>query len=48
MAGWLALFTLGAFVMRGAGCTINDGLDRDIDAKVARIMAGCWPAAPSA
>ena len=36
MAGWLALFTLGAFVMRGAGCTINDIFDRDIDAKVAR------------
>jgi 4-hydroxybenzoate polyprenyltransferase len=34
---WLAfLFALGALVMRAAGCTINDFLDRDFDAKVAR------------
>ncbi len=34
---WLAaLFTVGAVAMRGAGCTYNDILDRDIDAKVAR------------
>ena len=34
---WLMiLFALGALVMRGAGCTINDIVDRDIDAKVAR------------
>lgn len=32
----LALFGMGAFVMRGAGCTINDMWDRDIDAKVER------------
>ncbi|XP_015127056.1 4-hydroxybenzoate polyprenyltransferase, mitochondrial [Diachasma alloeum] len=32
----LALFGLGAFVMRGAGCTINDMWDQDIDKKVAR------------
>ncbi|XP_015600631.1 4-hydroxybenzoate polyprenyltransferase, mitochondrial isoform X1 [Cephus cinctus] len=32
----LALFGLGAFVMRGAGCTINDMWDKDIDGKVAR------------
>ena len=32
----LALFGLGAIVMRGAGCTYNDIVDRDIDAKVAR------------
>jgi 4-hydroxybenzoate polyprenyltransferase len=30
------LFGLGAVVMRGAGCTYNDIVDRDIDAKVAR------------
>ena len=30
------LFTLGAFVVRGAGCVWNDILDRDYDAKVAR------------
>ncbi|WP_025898132.1 4-hydroxybenzoate octaprenyltransferase [Sneathiella glossodoripedis] len=30
------LFALGALVMRGAGCTINDLADRDIDGKVER------------
>ncbi|HAU28529.1 MAG TPA: 4-hydroxybenzoate octaprenyltransferase [Rhodospirillaceae bacterium] len=30
------LFTVGAFLMRGAGCVINDILDRDIDRKVER------------
>ncbi len=39
--GWpdirlLALFALGAIAMRGAGCTINDLADRDIDARVER------------
>eukprot|EP00948_MAST-09A_sp_MAST-9A-sp1_P000442 g442.t1 len=29
-------FGVGAVIMRGAGCTINDILDRDIDSKVAR------------
>jgi 4-hydroxybenzoate polyprenyltransferase len=32
----LLLFALGAIVMRGAGCTVNDIVDRDFDAKVAR------------
>lgn len=32
----LALFGTGAVVMRGAGCTINDLWDRDIDDKVDR------------
>ena len=32
----LVLFYLGAFVMRGAGSTWNDILDRDIDARVER------------
>ncbi len=32
----MALFAVGAVVMRGAGCTYNDILDRDIDARVAR------------
>lgn len=35
----MALFTAGAFVMRGAGCTINDMWDRDIDASVARTAS---------
>jgi 4-hydroxybenzoate polyprenyltransferase len=30
------LFAVGAIVMRGAGCTYNDIVDRDFDAKVAR------------
>ena len=32
----MALFAVGAVLMRGAGCTVNDILDRDFDAKVAR------------
>ncbi|EFP91199.2 uncharacterized protein PGTG_16390 [Puccinia graminis f. sp. tritici CRL 75-36-700-3] len=32
------LFGLGAFVMRGAGCTINDLWDRSIDQKVSRTQ----------
>ncbi|SCZ97613.1 BZ3500_MvSof-1268-A1-R1_Chr4-3g07298 [Microbotryum saponariae] len=32
----LALFGTGALIMRGAGCTINDLWDRDIDPKVER------------
>ena len=30
------LFTLGALIMRGAGCTINDLWDRNMDKLVAR------------
>lgn len=33
---YAAAFVLGAIAMRGAGCTYNDILDRDIDAKVER------------
>jgi 4-hydroxybenzoate polyprenyltransferase len=34
---WLvALFAVGAVVMRGAGCVVNDVWDRDIDRRVAR------------
>lgn len=33
---FVVLFALGAFVMRGAGCVVNDLWDRDIDGKVAR------------
>jgi 4-hydroxybenzoate polyprenyltransferase len=33
---YVALFGIGALVMRGAGCTLNDIIDRDIDASVAR------------
>ena len=30
----IGLFLVGAFVMRGAGCTFNDIADRHIDAQV--------------
>lgn len=33
-----SLFTIGAFVMRGAGCIINDMLDKDLDDKVLRTV----------
>ncbi len=32
----LVLFLVGAIAMRGAGCTYNDFVDRDLDARVAR------------
>ena len=35
----LALFGVGALVMRGAGCVVNDIADRDFDARVARTAA---------
>ncbi|MBA5778990.1 4-hydroxybenzoate octaprenyltransferase [Stappia sp. F7233] len=35
----LALFMIGAIAMRGAGCTYNDLVDQDIDAKVARTRS---------
>jgi 4-hydroxybenzoate polyprenyltransferase len=35
----LALFFVGAFVMRGAGCTWNDITDRDLDALVERTRS---------
>jgi hypothetical protein len=34
----LALFGCGAVLLRGAGCTVNDLLDRDIDNKVIFIL----------
>src|SRR6476469_922648 len=37
--GYLALFFAGAFLMRGAGCTYNDIVDKDYDARVARTAA---------
>ena len=33
------LFFIGAFAMRGAGCTWNDLIDRDLDAKVERTRS---------
>jgi 4-hydroxybenzoate polyprenyltransferase len=40
----LVLFFVGAFVMRGAGCTWNDITDRDLDAKVERTRSRPIPA----
>jgi 4-hydroxybenzoate polyprenyltransferase len=39
-----ALFFIGAFAMRGAGCTWNDITDRDLDAKVERTRSRPIPA----
>ena len=35
---YLTLFGIGAFVMRGAGCTINDMWDRDLDKGVGKSL----------
>jgi 4-hydroxybenzoate polyprenyltransferase len=35
----IVLFFIGAFAMRGAGCTWNDIVDRDLDASVARTAS---------
>ena len=40
----VALFFMGAFAMRGAGCTWNDITDRDLDAKVERTRSRPIPA----
>jgi 4-hydroxybenzoate polyprenyltransferase len=40
----MALFLVGAVAMRGAGCTYNDIIDRDIDAMVERTRSRPLPA----
>ncbi len=40
----IALFLIGAFAMRGAGCTWNDITDRDLDALVERTRSRPIPA----
>src|SRR6266852_2701863 len=40
----IALFFIGAFAMRGAGCTWNDITDRDLDALVERTRSRPIPA----
>jgi 4-hydroxybenzoate polyprenyltransferase len=40
----MALFSIGAVVMRGAGCTGNDIVDRDLDRQVARTRNRPLPA----
>lgn len=44
LASVVVLFFIGAFVMRGAGCTWNDITDRDLDAKVERTRSRPIPA----
>ncbi len=44
----IVLFFIGAFVMRGAGCTWNDITDRDLDAKVERTRSRPLPSGRSA
>ncbi len=46
--GWpdwrlIVLFGIGAVTMRGAGCTLNDIIDRDFDARVARTRTRPLP-----
>ena len=36
----LGLFGVGAVIMRGAGCTINDLWDRNLDKNVTRHAIG--------
>lgn len=40
---WGALILIGAIAMRGAGCTYNDIIDRDLDAQVARTASRPLP-----
>ncbi|HJT42572.1 MAG TPA: 4-hydroxybenzoate octaprenyltransferase [Rhizomicrobium sp.] len=40
---YVALCGIGALVMRGAGCTFNDIIDRDIDAQVVRTRGRPLP-----
>ena len=39
ISGIVVLFFIGAFAMRGAGCTWNDIVDRDLDARVERTRS---------
>jgi 4-hydroxybenzoate polyprenyltransferase len=44
LAWFMLLFAVGAVAMRGAGCTWNDILDRDFDARVERTRRRPLPA----
>ncbi len=41
---WAVLILIGAIAMRGAGCTYNDIIDQDMDARVERTAARPLPA----
>jgi 4-hydroxybenzoate polyprenyltransferase len=43
LAWYLALFLIGAVIMRGAGCTYNDLVDENIDEKIARTRSRPLP-----
>jgi 4-hydroxybenzoate polyprenyltransferase len=43
LALFAALFSIGAVVMRGAGCAYNDIVDKDFDARVARTAGRPLP-----
>ena len=43
LAGFMALFAVGAIAMRGAGCTWNDIVDRKVDAGVERTRGRPLP-----
>ena len=40
---WASLILIGAIAMRGAGCTYNDIVDRDLDVQVARTASRPLP-----
>ena len=40
---FIALFAVGAFIMRGAGCVVNDLWDRDLDGQVERTATRSIP-----
>ncbi len=42
---YAALFLVGAIIMRGAGCTLNDIADRDFDGRVERTKLRPIPSA---
>src|SRR3954468_12809467 len=44
LPAWIGLYFVGAFAMRGAGCTWNDITDRDLDARVERTRSRPIPA----
>jgi len=39
----LIIFTAGVFIMRAAGCVINDFADRELDGHVKRTRNALWP-----
>ena len=44
---YISLFGLGALVMRGAGCTINDMWDKNLDKSVGAPPISCLTSKPT-